>query len=65
MGLAMVTGVVTSLVLCFQFGVLLETWLHGKIKNGYRAFGFGFLILIMNTFISFAGCGVLMAFTGS
>jgi hypothetical protein len=45
-----------GIVLCFVFGVRLEKWRRGSVQNDFRALGYGFLILVVNTFISFAGC---------
>jgi hypothetical protein len=42
--------------LSFVFGFFLEKWRWGGIENDFRALGYGFLILIVNTFTSYAGC---------
>jgi hypothetical protein len=49
-------GLALAMLLSFVLGFLLEKWRWGTVPNGFRAFGFGCLILIVNTFISFAGC---------
>ena len=45
--------------LCFFLGCRLEKWRYGERWNGFNAFGYGFLILIVNGFISFAGCTII------
>jgi len=45
-----------GVVLCFVFGVRLEKWRRGSVQNDFRALGYGFLILFVNTFVSFEGC---------
>jgi hypothetical protein len=47
-----------GLWLCLRFGIRLEKWLHGEIKDSQRAFRYGFLIAFVNGIISFAGCAV-------
>jgi hypothetical protein len=57
-----IIGVALGVVLCFEYGDRLEKWLHGEIRNRSRALGYGFLILIVNAIIAFAGCAALAAF---
>ena len=52
-------SVVAAIVLCFILGVFLEKWHHGNVRSWPRAIGCGFLILIVNGIISFAGCAVI------
>ena len=51
-----------ALVLCFEYGDQLEKWRHGEIRNGYRAFGFGVLILIVNAVTTLVGFGLVAIF---
>lgn len=46
-------------VLCFVLGFLLEKWRGGNLRHWPRAIGSGFLILIVNGIISFAGCATI------
>jgi hypothetical protein len=47
-------------VLCFVLGFLLGKWRGGDLRDWSRPIGFGILILIVNGFISFGGCAVLV-----
>ena len=47
-----------SAVLSVIMGLLLEKWRYGAIKDNSRAIFCGFLILLVNCFISFTGCSV-------
>ena len=57
----LVLGLALATMLSFVLGCHLEKLRWGTVRNGFRAFRFGFLILIVNTFVAFAGC---TAFTG-
>jgi len=46
-------------VLCFVLGFLLEKWRGNNPRSWPRVIGCGFLILIVNGIISFAGCAVM------
>ena len=48
-----------ALPLSFFLGYRLEKWWHGEKWDGLRVFGYGFMILIVNGFISFAGCTII------
>ena len=47
-------------VLCFILGFLLGKWRGGNLRDWSRPIGFGVLILIVNGFISFGGCAVIV-----
>lgn len=54
-----ILSIPAGLVLCFEYGDRLEKWRHGEIRNGYRALGFGFLVLIVNAITALVGVGLV------
>ena len=44
------------LLLCFYLGVVLERWLDMENFRAARAFGYGCLLVLVNVFLSYAGC---------
>ena len=51
--------VALAAALCFVLGFLLEKWRGGNLRGRQHPIGFGFLILIVNGIIAFAGCAAV------
>ena len=48
-----------AVVLCFYFGFVLEDWRWGTAKHAGNPVACGFLILLVNTMVSFVGCSTV------
>jgi hypothetical protein len=54
----MLSALAVAIALSFVLGFLLAKWRWGNVPGRVRAITYGFLILLVNGFIAFAGCAV-------
>ena len=56
----MLLTLAVATALCFVLGFLLGKWRGGSLRDWARPIGYGFLTLIVNGIIAFAGCATIL-----